>query len=1094
MNRYGTISSKNNFIILLIIVFLFLTFSPGFASDTESHALLRYPDIHDNLVVFVYGEDIWSVPVTGGIATRLTINEGEEIYPKISPDGSMIAFTGEYDGNPDVYVMNIYGGDITRVTYHPASDNVVGWDATKNKILFRSRRNSFNRFDKLFLISPDGSGLEELILHEAALGSFSPDGQKIAYNRLSRESATWKRYQGGEAQNIYLFDFQKMVDKEIIQSKFTDRYPMWIGDKIYFSSDRDGVLNIYAYDLNNTNISQITHFTDYDVRRPSFYGNQIIFELGGSLWVLDTNTGQSHQIPIEIKTDTPATRPYLKDVKKFITSFDCSPDGERVAIDARGEIYTVPREHGATRDLTNSSGARDRDPAWSPDGKTIAYLSDKSGEYDIYLIDQSGQSEAVRLTNYKEGYRHTLRWSPDSKKIAFADQTLSLYYLDVVSKKVVKVDKSDYQVPDVSLNLKQIYDFTWSPDSRCLAYSKMNANLVFQLHIYELESGKIHVVSDGLFNDFQPVFTRDGQYLLFISNRRFDPTFGDFEWQMVYKKVAGIYNLMLHQDGEPLFPYQDNEAKSELPRTASSSRTSIIKKNIDFDGLAQRIQAFPLDRGNYRNLAVNDSGVFYLNANEGDYNRFEFRELGPRDLYYFSFEEREQRPVIEQIDEFKLSADGSNIVYKKGKSIGLIDAYQKEAAPDTLDLSGLQMWLNPVAEWEQIYNEAWRMERDFYYDPNMRGLDWNAMQLKYGKLVPYASCREDINYLIGELIGELSTSHTYVWGGDDKQEPVEVNVGMLGADYEIDQASNRYKFKKIYRVPEWTDELYPPLAMPGINVNEGNYLLEVNGTSITADKNIYSYFQNLAEQQVTLTVNTKPSLNGARKVVVKPLDSEADLRYLDWVEHNRLVAEKASNGEIGYLHFPDTYTGSTKIFPKLYYSQTQKKGLIVDERFNAGGLDPDIFLSRLDMKPLSYWTRRNSHDQVSPYMSNNAHPVCIINKYAGSGGDEFPYLFRKKGMGPIIGTRTWGGLVGISMFISLIDGGTVTVPDYRIYGTDGKWIIENVGVEPDIEVDLDPVEVSRGYDAQLEKAIEILKEQIKNDPRPWPKHPPFPEE
>jgi tricorn protease len=1094
MKYQGIESSKNRYLIFFVLFVSLSVLSTGFTAENETHPLLRYPDIHDNLIVFVYGEDIWSVPAIGGVATRLTINQGSEIYPKISPDGSMIAFTGEYDGNPDVYVMNLYGGDITRVTYHPDADNVVGWDAAKNKILFRSRRSSFNRFDKLFLISPDGSGLEELILHEAALGSFSPDGKKIAYNRLSRERATWKRYQGGQAQNIYLFDFQKMVDKEIIHSRFTDRFPMWIGNKIYFSSDRDGVLNIYEYDLKDSTISQVTHFTDYDVRRPSFSGTKIIFELGGDLWLLDTGSGQSHRIPIQIKTDTPATRPYLKDVRDFITDFDCSPDGERAAVDARGEIFTVPRAHGATQNLTNSSGARDKDPAWSPDRQTIAYLSDKTGEYDIYLVDQSGQSEAVRLTDYKDGYRHTLRWSPDSRKIAFADQTLTLYYLDVSSKKVVKVDKSDYQVPDVSIDLKQIYDFTWSPDSRFLAYSKMNANQVFQLHIYELETGKIHVVNDDLFNDFQPVFTRDGQYLLFISNRRFDPTYGDFEWQMVYKKVAGIYSLILQKDGEPLFPFRDNEVKTETPQIAPASKAATTKVNIDFDGLAQRIQAFPLDRGNYRNLAVNDSGVFYLNADEGDFNRFEFRETGPKDLYFFSFHQREERPVIEQIDGFKLSGNGSNIIYKRGKSIGFVDAYQREATPDTLDLSGLEMWLDPVAEWEQIYNEAWRMERDFYYDPNMHGINWDAMKTKYGKLVPFASCRQDITYLIGELIGELSTSHTYVWGGDEKQKPVEVNVGMLGADYEVDQASNRYMFKKIYRVPEWTDDLYPPLTMPGVNVNEGDYLLEVNGTPVTADKNMYSYFQNLADKQVTITVNSKPSLNGARKVVVKPLDSESDLHYLDWVEHNREVAEKESNGEIGYLHFPDTYNRSARIFPKLYYSQTQKKGLIVDERFNAGGLDPDIFLSRLDMKPLSYWTRRNSHDQVSPYMSNNAHLVCIINKYAGSGGDEFPYQFRKKGMGPIIGTRTWGGLVGISMFVSLIDGGTVTVPDYRIYGMDGKWVVENVGVEPDTEVDLNPVEVSWGYDAQLQKAIEILKEQIKKEPRSWPKHPPFPVE
>lgn len=1076
------------------LLLLFIIFMISGVWAQEKRPLMRFPDIHDNLVVFAYGEDIWSVPAMGGIATRLTINDGVEIFPKISPDGSMIAFTGEYDGNADVYVMNIYGGEIRRVTYHPGFDEVVGWYPLKNKIIFSSRRHSFNRFDKLYLISPDGTGLEELILHEGALGSFSPDGKKIAYNRLSREGSTWKRYRGGTAQDIYIFDLEKNIDRKIIDFKGTDRYPMWIGNKIYFSSDRDRVLNIYTYDLTSGNIEQITHHVEYDVRRPSFGDKKIIYELGGELWVLDTNISQTKKIPVQINADAPEVRPYLKDVEKFVTGFDCSPKGERAVIEARGEIFTVPHKDGSTRNLTGTSGARDRDPAWSPDGKTIAYISDKSGEYEIFLVNQAGEKEAIQLTHLKDGYRHTLRWSPDSKKIAFADQTLSCYYLNVSSKKITKVDKAKYEVPDVSLDLKQIYDFSWSPDSRYIAYSKMNADLVFQLYIYDLSTGKKQCVSNGLFNDFNPVFTRDGQYLLFISNRRFDPTFCDFEWEMVYKKMAGIYSLTLRKAGKPLLPFKSDEAAIGTDTKKENKSKKKVKENIviDFDGITKRVQALPLDRGNYRNLAVNESSVFYLNADAGDFNRFEFRELGPRTLYSFSIADREEHKVIDKINAYKLSAEGSKIVYKKGNKIGIIDSNAKDSKGEELDLSELKMWYHPRAEWQQMFNEAWRMERDFYYTSNMHGIDWYAMKEKYGKLIPFASCRQDIRYIIGELIAELNTSHTYVFGGDITRKAERVNVGMLGADYEIDQANNRYKFKKIYRVPEWTDELYPPLAMPGLNVSEGDYLLEVNGQSITADKNIYSYFQDLAGEQVTLKINSKPTLAGARKVVVKPLRTERQLRYLDWVEHNRLVAEKESNGQIGYLHFPDTYTGSTKIFPKYYYSQTQKKGLIVDGRFNAGGLDPDIFLSRLDKKSLSYWTRRYSHDQVSPHMGNNAHLVCITNKYAGSGGDELPHLFRKKGMGPVIGTRTWGGLVGISMFIKLIDGGIVTVPDYRIYNTDGKWVVENVGVEPDVTVDLNPVEVSKGYDAQLMKAIEILKQKIKEDPRPWPQHEPFP--
>ncbi len=489
---------------------------------------------------------------------------------------------------------------------------------------------------------------------------------------------------------------------------------------------------------------------------------------------------------------------------------------------------------------------------------------------------------------------------------------------------------------------------------------------------------------------------------------------------------------------------------------------------------------------------MNDNYLFYLNAGEGDFNRFEFREIGPRTLYAFSFAERKAEEVASGLDGYRLSADGKRVVYKKGEDIVIADAAPNAPGEEHLKLSKLEMHLNPPAEWKQIYNEAWRMERDFYYDPNMHGLDWPAMREKYGKLLPYASCREDVRYLIGELIGELNTSHTYIFGGDEKREAERVNVGMLGAEYEVDQ--NRYRFSKIYQVPGWTREIIPPLAAPGVNVQEGDYLLQVNGQAVTADKNIYSYFQGLAGEQVALTVNSQPSLQGSREVRVVPLRSERTLRYLNWAEHNRLTVEKASDGEIGYIHLPDTYLGSAREFPKYFYSQLRKKGLIIDGRFNAGGLDPNIFLERLDRQVYGYFTRRYSHDQTIPPVVTRAQMVCLTNRQAGSGGDMLPMEFRKRGMGPIIGTRTWGGLVGVSMFIPLVDGGILTAPDYRIYDTDGKWIVENQGITPDIIVDLDPAEMARGYDAQLMKGVEVLKKKIKENPRPWPEHAPFPKE
>ncbi|MBN2172957.1 MAG: PD40 domain-containing protein [Bacteroidales bacterium] len=1056
--------------------------------------LMRFPDIHENLVVFVHGEDIWSVPATGGIATRLTINDGEERYPKISPDGSMIAFTGYYDGNPDVYVMNKYGGNITRLTYHPSYDQVIGWHPAKNKIIFNSYRPGYPGYTRLYLIKPDGTGLEELIMHEAAQGSFSPDGSKIAYNKVSRENRTWKRYQGGTAQEVYIYDFVTNEEKNISNYTGTDRLPMWIGDKIYFASDRDRILNIYYYDLNTATIQKVTNHSEYDVRRPSAGGNKIIYEHGGELWILDAATGKTEKIKIRIETDLPEVRPYLKDVKEDITGIGCSPNGERALINARGEIFSVPYENGPTRNLTNSSGARDKDAVWSPDGRSVAFFSDKNGEYNLYLQDQKGEKEAVQLTDYKDGYRHTLRWSLDSKKLAFTDQELTCYIIDISSKEITRVDKAYFENIDVSLDVKPIYDFNWSPDSRFLAYSKMDEDLVNKVYIYSLDDKSIHCIST-IFNDFHPVFSNDGQYLFFVSNRRFDPTFCDFEWEMVYKKTSGIYCLTLQKNGLPFNKLKSDEVKTDADKEKEKeSEDKTVRVVIDWEGLTDRIEALPLNRGNYRYLSVNDNALFYLNRDEGDFNRFEFRVPNNMDLYRFNFEEREEAKVIEEINLYVVSANGKKIAYKKGDDVGIIEASESDSKGHNLNLADLKMWYEPRNEWKQIFNEAWRMERDFYYEPNMHGLDWDLMREKYGNLISLASCRQDVQYIIGELIGELNTSHTYIYGGDRKRTSDRVSIGMLGADFKVDTSSNRYFFSNILKTSDWTEGIFPPLSKPGIHVKTGDYLLKVNGMDITADKNIYSYFQNLAGKQVTITVNGKPDLDGAKEFVVEPLSNDYDLRYQEWAEKNRLIVDSVSGGKIGYIHFPDTYTGSTKEFPKYFYSQTRKEGLIIDGRFNGGGLDPEIFFDRLRKKPHSYWTRRYSHDQTSPAYGVRAHMVCLTNRQAGSGGDELPFEFRQFGMGPVIGTRTWGGLVGVSMFISLIDGGGLTAPDYRIYTEDGKWVIENEGVTPDIIVELKPTEVANGFDAQLMKGVDYLLQKIREEPITWPRHPSFPED
>jgi tricorn protease len=987
--------------------------------------------------------------------------------------------------------MNRYGGVINRVTWYPGFDEVIGWHPDKNKIIFSANRGDYPGYSELFLISPDGTGLEKLILHEAARGSFSPDGTKIAYNKVSRENRTWKRYKGGTAQDIYLYDLE--TDEETNLSKFegTDRMPMWIGDKVYFTSDRDRALNVFSVDPVSGAIEQITDHQEYDVRRPEFGGNKIIYELGGELWLLDLATKATAKVDITIKTDMPETRPYIKHVKEDITGFDCSPGGERAVVVARGEVFTVPSKEGPTRNLTNSSGARDKDAAWSPDGAKIAYISDATGEYNLYVTDQAGATEATQLTDFEDGYRHTLRWSPDGKKIAFTDHTLTLNIIDVASKQLTKVDKAEFENIDVSLDVKPIYDFAWSPDSRFIAYSKMDADLVNKLYIYSLPEKEVHQVST-IFNDFHPVFSTCGSYLFFISNRRFDPTFCDFEWEMVYKKTSGIYCLTLRKDGDPFMKLKSDEVELNDESKDEDAESKEVTVTIDWDGLPARVEALPLERSNYRYLAANDKALFYLDKDEGDFNRFEFRLPRSMDLHRFCFEKKEQELVIKAVNGYKLSANGEKIVYKKGDDVGIIEATEKESKGNNLDMGNLKMWYEPQVEWTQIFNEAWRLERDFYYEPGMHGLDWDQMKEKYGRLMESASCRQDVQFVIGELIGELNTSHTYVFGGDRKREAERTSVGLLGATYTVDADNNRYRFEKIYRVADWSRGIYPPLAQPGMEVNEGDYLLEVNGEEVVASRNIYSYFQDLAGKQVTIKVNGNPDLEGAREYVVKPLSSDFRMRYQHWVESNRLKVDEASDGQIGYLHFPDTYAGSAVEFPKYFYSQTRKKGLIIDGRFNGGGLDPIIFFNRLRQAPHSYWTRRYSHDQTSPAYGVNAHMVCLTNRQAGSGGDEFPQEFQQFNMGPVIGTRTWGGLVGVSMFIPLIDGGGLTAPDYRIYDTDGSWIVENEGVTPDIIVELKPKEVAEGYDAQLMKGVEVLLKKIAEEPRPWPEHGEFP--
>nr|MCU0253920.1 PDZ domain-containing protein [Acidobacteriota bacterium] len=911
------------------------------APPAAPQALALQPDLHGDLVAFVHAEDIWTVPAAGGVAKRITFHEGEEKMPKFSPDGTRIAFTADYDGNPDVYVMNTEGGDITRLTFHPGADEVVGWHPVSGKILFRSARDSYSRFTRLFLIAPDGSGLEPLPLPEAGWGAYNADASLLAYTRVATEDRTWKRYRGGLAPDLYLYDFRTGQDRQLTDARGTERFPMWIGNTLYYQADPDGVLNLFAMDPATGASRQLTRYTDFDAGRPSEGGGKIVYDRAGGIEVFDPATGQARAVPFQVLADAPEARPYLKNVKDWITSLGLSPDGERAVVVARGEVFTVPREKGVIRNLSQDSGSRDKDAVWSPDGRKIAFFSDRTGEYEVFVIDPLGKEPATRLTTHEDGYRFALRWSPDSKKLAYTDQTLTLSVLDVATKAVTKVDKAEYEAMDLAIDTKPIFDHAWSPDSRFLAYTKMGPDLVNRVWIYALETKEKQAVTGGTYESFGPVFSADGERIFFVSNRRFDPTYSDMDFELVYKKVAGIYALALKAGAKPLFPPETGDPAPEPEKVGEKAGEKAGERKdaatpaapprtvVDFAGIEARVEPLPLPRGNYRRLGTAGDTLFYLDGEEGDFNRFDIREPGARPLEAFDLKARKGRTVLEAVDDYALSADGKRLGWRRGTEIGNVDATAETAKPAPRDLSGLTMRLDPRAEWKQIYREVWRLERDYFYDPGMHGLDWAAVGAKYQPLIDAAASRAEVRWVIGELIGELATSHTYVYGGDRRRRPDRVPTGLLGADLVADPASGRWQIRRILRTPDWTTGNVPPLAAPGVDVREGDFLLAVDGRDVTTAREAFAEFEGLAGKPVRLTVaadakgkDTRETIvvpaadakgKDTRETIVVPAADESKFRYLDWLERNRAAVEKASGGKIGYLHLPDTFTGAAEM-------------------------------------------------------------------------------------------------------------------------------------------------------------------------------------
>jgi tricorn protease len=1100
-------------------------------APAQETLLLRQPSVHGQRVVFAYGGDLWTASTlgsAGGEAKRLTSHVGLESTPMFSPDGSMIAFTGEYDGNTDVFVVPSTGGSPTRLTFHPAADLLAGWSPDGKSVLVRSNSHSNSpRYGKLFKVKfdakLDASMPEPLPLPMAERGAYSPDGTKLAYNAIGDAFNTWKRYGGGQKSAIRIVDLKTLDYETIPQAKANgtgdnnsnpnnnsnDTRCIWLGETVYFLSDRDRTMNIYAYNTRSKATEQITRHNDYDVKFMHGNGNLISYEQGGRIHLLDVATKSAKPLAISVAGDQNATRAHYVKAANFINNVALSPSGSRAVIEARGEILTVPAKKGDPRILTNTTGACERDPAWSPDGKTIAYLSDESGEYQLVLHDQTAKEAGYkpRVINLSaatggNSFYFSPRWSPDGKKILVSDVRLALWLLDVSTSKATLIDKDEYNA--LNTGGGSSLGGMWSSDSRWITYAKMLAGQMNAVFVYDTNTGKSTQVTDGMSDAVEPVFSRDGKYLYFAASTNMGTNVSWLDMARLDRPVTrSLYAVVLSKaDASPFAPESDEE--SVKASAASSDAASGDKKDdkkdekkddkkddksakkpvtIDFAGIQQRIVALPVPDRNYANLQATDGKLFYgeIIPNKPGYT-----------LHAFDMKDRKASVYAEGASSHIVSADGQKLLYGTGfgpaAAYFLVDAKSKPNAGDgKLALDGIEILSEPRAEWEQMYQEVWRIQRDMFYDGAMHGTDWKAMGEKYRPWVKHVAHRADLNFVFAELMGELVCGHSYVNGGDWAQ-PESVPVGLLGADYEVSSGAGGsfYRIKKIYNGENWNPTLRAPLTQPGVNVSTGDYVLAVNGRALAATganaQNLYAAFEKTADKQTTLTVNSRPTLDGARTVVVVPVASETALRNREWIESNRRYVDSASGGKLAYVYMPNTGYDGFVSFNRYYFSQLDREGVVLDERFNGGGFVADYVIDMLNRPLLAGWESRYGKRFVSPRASIFGPKVMIVNEYAGSGGDAMPQYFRRRGLGKIIGKRTWGGLVGISGYPPLLDGGSVTSPSFGTTSPDSQWEVENTGVQPDLDVEMDPKICAAGRDPQLERAVQTALDELRAKP------------
>jgi tricorn protease len=1072
---------------------LFFAIAGQITSAQVNAKMFQYPDVSQTHITFTYAGDVWIVSKSGGTANKLTSAKGTELLARFSPDGKQIAFSGNYNGNVDVYVMPSLGGLPKRITHHGMTDRLIDWYPDGNNLLFASSRESGKqRFNQFYKVSKSGGLPEKLPLPYGEFGVISPDGKKIAYTPLSAVFRTWKRYRGGLAPDIFIFNLESKASENITNNIAGDELPMWSGNKIYFLSDRgeNKRNNIWYYDLSTKQTKQVTDFDDFDIRFPAIGNNEIVFEAGGLLYLLDLTTEKYNQVNINVVTDESTLMARNVSVEKLIQNFSTSYNGNRTLIEARGEIFSVPTENGPVINLTQSSGVAERYPAYSPNGKYAAYFSDRSGEYELTIRDLEKPSQEKTLTTLGEGYRYKLFWSPNSKALAFIDQTMTVYIYDMDKNSTTKVDQQLWLYEGDLQN----FSVSWSSDSRYVAYKKDLESSSTAIAIFDTKDQKIHQITSGYYKDSNPVFDPAGKYLYFLTNRSFKPVYGDFEGTWTYPNSTQIAVATLTKDlSSPLAPKNDSsivkkddvkkdDEKKDEKKEDKKDEPKTKEVKIDFDDFEQRVVILPPVAGNYGNMAAVTGKVIYHRAPNGGSNDKK------RPIVYFDFDKLEEKTIVDDADAFQISADEKKMLVAKQNSFSVVDIAPDQKMDKKLPTNQLEMTVVPREEWKQIFTDVWRLQRDFFYDKNMHGVDWNAMKKQYGDLIDNAVTRGDVNYIIGELISELNASHTYRGGGDDETS-LQRQVGYLGIDWELNNGA--YKIKRIVKGAVWDSEVRSPLLDSGVKVKEGNYILAVNGVSVDVTKDPWSSFEGLADKTIELTINDKPSFDGAWNIIVKTLSDETRLRNLEWIESNRKRVDDATGGKIGYVFVPSTGIDGQDELVRQFTAQFSKEGMIIDERFNNGGQIPDRFVELLNRKPLAFFAVRDGKNWQWPTVANFGPKVMLINGWSGSGGDAFPDFFRKSGIGPLIGTRTWGGLIGISGAPGLIDGGNVTVPTFRQYNPDGTWFKEGHGVDPDIEVLEDPTTLSKGVDVQLEKAIEEVMRLHKLNPPINPKQPPY---